>query len=176
MKEHNGMRPQDICILLKIIAKRNGDWYNKDLGYELNISNSEISESLNRSMQAQLVDEEKRHVYRKNLMEFLKHGLKYVFPESPGSMGRGIATAHSAEPLKAKITSKEHYVWADSNGKLRGLTVKPLYRTMPDAVKKDKNLHELLSLVDGIRLGKIREQDLAIQELEKRIINDEWTR
>lgn len=176
MKEHNGMRPQDICILLKIIAKRKKEWFNKDLGYELNISNSEISESLNRSMQAQLVDDEKRHVFKKNLMEFLRHGLKYVFPESPGSIGRGIATGHSAEPLKTKISSKEQHVWADSKGDMRGLIVKPLYRTMPEAVRKDKNLYELLALVDAIRLGRVREQDMAILELDKRIIDNEWSR
>ena len=49
MKKHNGMRPHDIVILLKIAAKGKTQWFMKDLSYELSISASEISESLNRS-------------------------------------------------------------------------------------------------------------------------------
>jgi len=177
MKEHKGMRPQDICILLKIIAKeqKEVDWFNKDLANELNISNSEISESLHRSMQAQLIDEGKREVFRKNIVEFLVHGLKYVFPETPGRLGRGIATAHSAPPLNLMISSNENYVWADSEGEMRGLIVNPLYKTMPQAAKKDYKLYELLALTDTLRIGRVREQQIAIDELEKRIIHDEWS-
>ncbi len=175
MKEHKGMRPQDICILLKIIAKRGEGWYNKDLSIELSISNSEISESLNRSMQVQLIDEEKREVYRRNLIEFLSHGLKYVFPDTPGSLGRGMATAHSAPPLNLRISSSEQYVWAHSGGEMRGLIVSPLYRTMPKAAEHDFNLYELLALTDALRIGRAREQQIAFEELEKRIIHDEWS-
>ena len=49
MKKHNGMRPQDIVILLKMITIRKSTWLFKDLAEELKISPSEISESLNRS-------------------------------------------------------------------------------------------------------------------------------
>lgn len=173
MKEHKGMRPQDICILLKIIAKQDEAWYNKDLGNELFISNSEVSESLNRSMQARLIDEPKRKVFRKNLMEFLSHGLKYVFPVRPGQPGRGIGTAHSAPPLNGMISSNEQYVWAHGEGDLRGLIVTPLYNTMPRAALIDHNLYELLALTDALRIGRVREQQIAIEELEKRIIHDE---
>ena len=169
MKEHKGMRPQDICILLKIIAKGEESWFNKDLAYELDISNSEISESLYRSVQAQLIGEDKKEVFRNNLMEFLQYGLKYVFPETPGAIGRGVPTAHSAPPLGSKIGGEENYIWADAEGQLRGLVVRPLYGSMPMAAKKDPKLYELLALVDALRLGRAREQQLAIEELKKRI-------
>ncbi|HEX6981330.1 MAG TPA: hypothetical protein VF181_01080 [Balneolaceae bacterium] len=176
MKEHKGMRPQDICILFKIIAKGEDSWYNKDLAVELKISNSEISESLYRSMQGQLIDDDKRGVYRKNLMEFLSYGLKHVFPVIPGRLGRGTATAHSAPPLNEMISANEHYVWPDNKGKVRGLLVEPLYKTMPEAAKQDNHLYELLALADALRIGRAREQQMAIKELEKRIIHDEWSR
>lgn len=47
MKKHNGIRPHDIAILLKIASKDQQNWYMKDLAYELGISASEISESIN---------------------------------------------------------------------------------------------------------------------------------
>ena len=73
MRQHNGMRPQDIVILLKIIAKGDNPWQNKDLAAELYISPSEISESLNRSAMAGLIDaDQRKKVYRQSLMEFLE--------------------------------------------------------------------------------------------------------
>ncbi len=87
------MGPQDIVILLKIIAKGNYTWQNKDLAQELNISQSEISDSLNRSAMAGLiVREAKKKVYRQSIMEFIRHGLHYVFPATPTGMVNGIYT------------------------------------------------------------------------------------
>lgn len=49
MKSHNGMRTQDIVILLKIIALGDQKWQYRNPASQLYISISEISESLNRS-------------------------------------------------------------------------------------------------------------------------------
>ena len=95
MKSHNGMRPQDIVILLKIITVDNIKWQYRDLASSLSISISEISESLIRSHLAGLVDESRRIVHRQSLLEFIEHGLKYVFPQAPGTLVTGIPTAHS---------------------------------------------------------------------------------
>ena len=40
-----------------------------------------------------------------------------------------------------------------------------------EASLKDKELYELLTLVDAIRVGRIREKEIAKKELEKRILN-----
>jgi len=50
MKKHNGMRPQDVVILLKLQTYNKNDWFGKDLAKTLLISPSEVSESLNRSV------------------------------------------------------------------------------------------------------------------------------
>ena len=49
MKKHRGMRSQDIVVLIKIAALGEVEWYAKDLAFTLEISQSEVSESLNRS-------------------------------------------------------------------------------------------------------------------------------
>src|SRR5471030_1071946 len=98
MKSHNGMRPHDIVVLLKIIALKDA-WMNKDLSAGLNISQSEISESLNRSAIAGLISPDKKKVFKNALLNFIEHGLPYVFPVEPGSIEKGIATAHSAPVL-----------------------------------------------------------------------------
>lgn len=170
MKKHNGMRPQDIVILLKIVAKGAREWYMKDLSQELGISASEVSESLNRSMQAGLVAPDKKNIQRGALLEFLLHGLKYVYPCRPGGTARGMATAHSAAPLSVQIDSDENYVWAWAKGDVRGHEIKPLHSSVPQACQSDEQLHELLALVDALRVGHMREKKLAKEELEKRIV------
>src|SRR5262245_9098647 len=95
MKAHNGMRPQDIVILLKVLSTNKSNWQYRDLSTDLFISVSEISESLHRSHIAGLIDERLRRVYRQSLMEFIEHGLHYVFPVLPGTLVTGMPTAHS---------------------------------------------------------------------------------
>ena len=62
MRKHNGMRPQDVAILLKIILLDSKNWQLVGLSSALKISISEISESLNRSRLAGLVDYNKKKV------------------------------------------------------------------------------------------------------------------
>jgi len=170
MKKHNGMRPQDIVVLLKILTIGNDEWRNTDLAYSLNISASEISEALNRCKIARLIDSKKRKVHKKSFLEFLMYGLKYVFPTEPGAIARGIPTAHSASPIKEHINAgSDVYVWPYSNGKVRGQEIEPLYKTLPEAVKNDQQLYELLVIIDTIRVGRAREINFAIEELKERI-------
>jgi hypothetical protein len=163
------MRPQDIVILLKIAARKNEPWYMKDLAYQLGISASEVTESLNRSVLAGLLAADKRTLMRNALLEFLIHGLKYVFPQKPGAMVRGMATAHSAFPLNQLISSEEQYVWTWADGEERGFAVEALHPNVPKACRRDSRLYEILALVDALRLGKIRGKNLAIEELQKRL-------
>jgi len=169
MKKHNGMRPQDVVILLKIAAKGKNSWRMKDIASELGISASEVSESFNRNVLAGLLNSDKQQLMKSALLEFLQHGLKYVFPQKPGALVRGMPTAHAAPPLRQLIQSDELYVWQWAKGKIRGQNVEPLHPSVPEACLRDAKLYELLALTDALRLGRVREQKLAIEELEKRI-------
>ncbi len=180
MKKHSGMRPQDVLILLKIGAH----WRNnikgsirisrpllqKNIAIQLGISPSEITESLARSAFAGLYDPDRKRVMSRALFEFLQYGIKYVFPQQPGALVRGIPTAHSAKPLSDFIQSDEPYVWASADGSVRGQSIEPLYPTVVQAVENDPLLYEMLALVDAIRVGKTREVSLAVEELSKRLL------
>jgi hypothetical protein len=172
VKKHNGMRPQDIVILLKITSTKKENWLNKEIADSLFISHSEVSEALNRCRAAKLIDISKRKVYTNSLLEFLFYGLKYVFPAEPGKMVRGIATAHSAPPLNKHIKGGfDIYVWQYDEGNCKGQQIEPLYKTVPEASLVDNDLYELLTIVDALRVGKVRELKLAKVELEKRLKN-----
>ncbi|MCE7041790.1 hypothetical protein [Dyadobacter sp. CY312] len=180
MKDHKGMRPQDIVVLLAIVAIQKKNWagtgvkfiypiQNKNLAELLNISSAEISASINRSFYAGLIEDSPfKQVFMQSFLEFLIYGLKYAFPVKPGILVRGIPTAHSAEPLQAKLSFQEEIIWEYAEGNVRGQAIVPLYHTVPEIVGKDKLLYELLALTDSLRIGGARERELAIEELKNR--------
>lgn len=166
-KSHNGMRPQDIVILLKKVTSAGRGMTNAQIAKELSISASEVSEALERCRIARLVDNQKQRVNILALKEFLVHGMKYVFPIQPQAKVRGIATAISAPPMNERILSdKDVYVWPDAKGSIRGEAITPLYRTVTEAVKIDPMLHSLLAIADIFRIGRTREVELAKVELD----------
>lgn len=166
MKKHNGMRPLDIVVLLKIAAMGKQNWQNKDLALALKLSPSEISESLNRSMIAGLIDQSKKKLFKKAFLEFLNHGLKYVFPQQPGALTKGIPTAHAAPVAADTFGTGEMYVWPAASGIARGQAIEPLYPTVPEVATQDPELYDLLALADMLRVGRVRETKFASEKLK----------
>ncbi len=170
MRKHSGMKPQDIVILLKIVVLGKQPWRQLDLANSLFISTFEVSNSLHRCVFARLIDENMNNPFRNSLLEFLIHGLKYVYPIRPSGLIKGMLTAHSAPPLSHMInSSSEKYVWPDVEGRVNGQGIEPLYANAPKAAKQDPKLYQLLALIDALRVGRAREQNLAVAELQKRI-------
>lgn len=163
------MRPHDVVVLLKIVSKGKSKWLMKDLSYELGISASEVSESIHRSAIAGLITVDKKSLMKLALLDFLEHGLRYVYPQRPGSLVRGLPTAHSAAPLNEIIASEEPYVWPFAEGRVRGQAIEPLHPKVPEACLKDQDFYELMALCDALRVGKAREKNIAVKELKKRI-------
>jgi len=165
------MKPQDILVLAKIVSMGENPWKGRDLATELCISEAEISESLNRSKYARLLDFSKRKVNVAAFLEFLEHGIRYVYPATIKGSQRGFLTAFSAAPLRKKITSQTTTVWASENGTAFGESIEPLYPAVVLAIQKDKTLYELMSLIEAIRIGRVREINLAKNELKTRFKN-----
>ncbi len=163
------MKPQDVVVLLKIIALNKENWQQTPLAQSLKMSQSEVSQSVARSRFAGLLDTSGKKVMRRTFMDFLQYGLALVFPVKPGAVVRGVPTAHSAAPLSNEISSGEQYVWPYSKGNVRGHGIIPLYVTVPEAASDDNDFHALLALADALRVGRAREKNLAIQELKNRI-------
>jgi len=170
MKKHNGMRPQDIVILLKMITLGEKKCTLIEMSDFLKISTGEISKAMERNVVSNLVSSDKTRVNRLALRDFLIYGLKYVFPPQPGNATRGIATAFSAYPVNQYITDcDENYVWKCYNGTKRGNSIVPLYEKIPKIVENQLELYEFLTIIDCLRIGKKREIQIAIQELDKKL-------
>jgi hypothetical protein len=94
------LKPQDIVVLLKLGVDRDREARPfARLGSDLGISASEIHASVARASLAGLADARSRRPRIRNLLEFLEHGIRYVFVSRRGEITRGIPTAHSAPPL-----------------------------------------------------------------------------
>lgn len=165
-----GIKPQDIVVLLKIVAMGKRAWKQSEVADELAISRAEVCHSLDRCAEVGLLDDDKRVPQKDALLEFITHGLKYVFSAKPGPLCRGIPTSHSAPPLAKKIVSEpgDAYVWPWPDGEMRGQEIEPLYPSVPRALKNAPRLYEMLALVDAVRVGRARERKIAIEELGKR--------
>ena len=170
MRDLYGLKPQDILVLLKMLVLEKSCRL-VDLSAELGLSPSEISLALERAKNVGLLDSFKKKPIKSALMEFLLHGLKYVFPAIPGPIDRGIPTAYSAPPLSNRIISEsnDQIVWSWPEGNVRVQTVSPLYKSAPFAAQKDSKLYEWLVLLDAIRVGRAREKNMAAEEIKKRL-------
>ncbi|MFP4687658.1 MAG: hypothetical protein ACLFN5_06070 [bacterium] len=164
------LKTQDIVICLKAQVSREEDWTYRSLARELEMSHSEVHEGLERAVTAGIYSKRSQAVLTAPFLRMLK-GLRYIFYVRPGRLVRGIPTAHSGPPLSDEIqaTGEEVYVWADPEGEVRGQEIKPLYPSVPRAAKKDPQLYEWLNLVEAIRVGRPREQSLAIEICKKRL-------
>lgn len=139
------------------------------LGESLAISASEAHACVQRGAVCGLVTRESGELLanRSALMELLVHGIRYVFPPVFGSMVLGVRTGAYVQPLADHFPQEQGtvIVWPDPEGADRGISLCPLYPTVPVAARRDPRLHEALALVDAIRAGSARERELAIKLL-----------
>jgi len=168
------LKSQDVVVCLKVQVLKGRGWTYRSLAKELAMSHSEVHEALKRALDAGIYSKKSRAVLAEPFLKMLK-GLRYIFYTKPGRMVRGIPTAHSGLPLSDEIQSdaEDVYVWADPEGEVRGQEIEPLYPAVPRAVKKDQALYEWLNLVEAIRVGRPREQMLAMEICKNRFKKSE---
>lgn len=159
------LHAQDVVVALKLVFESEVSSY-ATLADELGLSASQVHAAVKRAGEAGLLVAGSRTVNHQALVEFLVHGLKYVFPAKRGPIARGMPTAHSAPPLSETIVDDgTPVVWPDPAGTVRGESIAPLHKGVPDAARRDDRLYQSLCLIDAIRTGRARERKLAIQKL-----------
>jgi hypothetical protein len=167
------LKPQDVLVLLKLVAIDEKEWTYNKLAVELGMSPAEVHAAVNRVLAAGLAVRKATKVvpHIRNLREFVVHGLRYVFVPEWGEITRGMPTLYAAPPLSEVISASSEPipVWPDPGGKVRGSSFTPLYKSVPKAAREDPVLYELLVLVDAIRGGRARERKIAINKLEQRL-------
>jgi hypothetical protein len=167
------LKPQDVLIVLKLVALDQRPWAYGWLAVDLGMSPSQLHSAVQRALAAQLAvkNDDTITPHIRNLEEFLVHGLRYVFVPQLGQPTRGMPTGYAAPPLAAHFAESTELppVWPDPEGTVHGVAFSPLYKLAPQAARADQALYELLALVDAIRGGRARERNLAVKELSKRL-------
>ncbi len=168
------LKPQDVFVLLKLVVMGSRPWSYTILAVELGMSSSQIHSAVKRALAAKLAVHQREKIVPnfRNFEEFLIHGLKYVFWAELGGMTRGMPTAYAAPPFTELLVStatEPPPVWPDPDGEVRGIAFRPLYKLAPQVARADKNLYELLTLVDAIRSGRAREREIATKKLRIRL-------
>lgn len=165
------LKPQDLYVLLALLSRGDGSVGYPELAEQTGLAVSAVHGAFKRAAAAQLaIFQDRRPVVLKiQLREFLFHGAKYVFPPVWGSLTRGVPTGYAASPLNGMIapTSDPVPVWPHPKGTARGLSLAPLYPSVPLAALKDERLYAILSLFDALRSGQARERTAAQKLLEE---------
>ncbi len=162
------LKPQDLLVLLVLLSRGKGDVTYPELAERTGLAVSAVHASLKRATAARLLlfQDRRPMLLKPQLKEFLLTGAKYAFPALLGSLSRGVPTGYAAPPLNAIIAPSADPVpvWPSARGTVRGLSLIPLYPTVPEAALHDEKLYAMLSLFDAIRAGQARERNAA-QEL-----------
>ena len=170
------IKPQDIVVLAKLIARKGDkDWSQNSIAAELCLSPSQINSSIKRLVFAGLMTPyqhpNKSEPILQACIEFFIHGMKYIFPAKLGGIARGIPTSYSGPSLKSQIVAGKDPipVWPYGKGEVRGVTLLPLYSSVPESITQypDPLFYDILTLLDAIRSGRAREKQLAIQCLSE---------
>ena len=167
------LKPQDVVVSAKLLSYKDFRPTIAEMASALALSPSEVHGSIRRLQAARLIHSARlgNAPILDSIREFFVHGFKYAFPAQRGELTRGMPTGYAAEPLKSLVVAGDEPppVWPYAEGSVRGVSFKPLYAKVPLAAKSDPFLYEILSLLDAIRDGRVRERNLAERELLLRL-------
>jgi len=151
------------------------EWTYRSISAATQISASEVNSAIQRAIKSNLLvkpDERARpRPLKRSLLEFIEHGVRYVYPAERGEPTRGIPTAFAAPLFDDTLASQDELppVWKYASGSSLGYALSPIYKSAPLAAAKDPILYELLVLVDVFRVGRQREKSLAHRLLKERL-------
>lgn len=167
------LKSQDVVIVVTAMLTEK-EWTYRELAGTLDMSPSSIHDGLTRAELCHLFDKKERRILRRNLLEFLVHGIRYVFPSPFTTVSRGLPTAYAAPPLREKIQQTSDFppVWPYAEGTELGRAVEPLHSSVPRIAQNNESFYEILSLIDAIRAGRNREKSIAADLLRDRILSE----
>jgi len=170
------LKPQDVVIVMKLVAIGKREWSYSRMAGTLWMSPSEVHAGVKRIIKARLASVQRDRIIpnARNLESFLVHGVPYVFVPELGEVTRGMPTGFAGPALSPFFQSSDELppVWPDPDGEVRGQAFPPLYKSVPQAAREDGKLYDLLTFVDAIRGGRARERQMAHLEIKKRLRPD----
>ena len=94
------LKPQDIVVLIKLVARGKTPWSYNRLAVDLFMSPSEVHAAMKRSVTARLAIQtgDRLCPNLSNLKTFLLNGIRFTFVADRGEMTRGVPTCYASPP------------------------------------------------------------------------------
>ena len=165
------MKNQDIVVLSVLMKKGAETLSYSSIGKIAKISVSETFAAVKRLREADLVNSA-HGLKRRNVEEFLLHGLRYMFPlKVTGEIASGMPTGFAA-PVSSDAFAVCGVVpiWNCRHGDTEGRVCEPIYPTAPDAAAEDSEVYAHLALMDMLRGGRLRERRFAEEKLKEVLV------
>ncbi len=170
-------KSQDVVVALALVSLNREHperlQYGRLAGI-LGMSSSEAFKATRRLIAAGLVEPGGWRPLRGPLCDYILHGVPHAFPGKLGEPTRGVPTAWAALPLASSFPQGSDLppVWPCPDGRVRGYSVEPLFRSVPEAIKNLPSLYESLALVDALRIGRARDREIAREMLKTLLLHD----
>ena len=161
------LKPGDVAVALQLML--NPERSFRPLACAVGISTGEAHHAVCRLRASRLADDLPLVIARPELLDFLLHGVPYAYPAAPGPETWGVPTAHSAQPLAFEFPARPPLVWPCIVRTLRGRSVTPLFPAATALVPHNPRLHQMLALVDAVRIGDPPVRDRAAAILRARL-------
>lgn len=161
------LRPADVGVALSLVEYPGASY--DQLHDVLGISRSNAHSAVRRLRLAGLVRQDERVVVPSSLLEFLVHGVRYAFPASLGASARGVPTSHAGPMFSHDIVAEDAVVWPSAKGSVVGQSLAPLVPKAAELPERSPNVYALMTLVDALRVGRIRERRLAAERLREHV-------
>ena len=162
------IKGQDILMLAVLMGEEASELPYSELGRVACLSVSEAYASVKRLQESALINSMHRPVKR-NVEEFLFHGIRYAFPMRPsGESAKGMPTAYAAPVARDVFAAVGQVpVWSGSEGDIFGKAYAPIYPSAPKAASNDCFLYDRLALIDMLRGGRLRERNFSEKKLKE---------
>lgn len=156
--------------MMKLNQKQD-NWTLRSLSQETGIARASIHRSLKRLETAGLFRAQNRHINTARVESFLLHSTQFLFPPKFEGITRGTPTAWGAQSLADLLAPEEELppVWPDPHGTTRGIALQPIYKQIVEVSKNDPDLADQIKLVDALRAGSPRVNELAAKLLHENL-------
>jgi hypothetical protein len=171
------LQPVDLVVALKLCCHADGLPVSRaESAVSLGISRRRFDDALARLVASRLASAESLRPRAHSLMEFLCAGVPYWLPAEVGAIARGMPAATSGPGLEGlgpiQLAEVGEWVWPGAPAPFDrhvGKALQPIDPIVPTAAARDQRLYELLSLLDALRIGRVRERDAARAGLSRRL-------
>lgn len=156
------LKPIDLTILVYLRAEhRHEPWTQMQLSRALGVAQSGIHRAIKQLHRSDLMRQDDR-AFR----DLLVHAVKHVFPGTLGPPARGVPTGHSHPSISTRIHASDGLVWPHDAGVESGTSMTPLHSCVPAVAMEKPRFHQLMAWLDVLRVGRVREVQLAVEELD----------